>query len=74
MTTFLMVLQIVASIVMILVVLLQSSKGEGLGSIGGGTQMFFTQEKGLEGFLNRATTVVAVVFMVISIIVAAVAF
>ncbi len=74
MTTFLMVLQIVASIVMILVVLLQSSKGEGLGSIGGGTQMFFTQEKGLEGFLNRATTVVAVVFMVISIIVAAFAF
>ncbi|MBO8141767.1 MAG: preprotein translocase subunit SecG [Firmicutes bacterium] len=69
MTVFLMILQLIVSIALIAVVLLQRSKGEGLGSIGGGAQMFFDQPRGLDRVLERSTTVLAVAFMVLSIII-----
>jgi preprotein translocase subunit SecG len=70
MTTFLMVVQFLVSIALILVVLLQKSKGEGLGSIGGGAQMFFDKAKGFDRTLEKATTVTAVSFMLLSVILA----
>lgn len=72
MVTFLMVLQFLVSLFLILVVLLQKSKGEGLGSIGGGAQMFFDKAKGFDRTLERATTFAAVAFMVLSMILAVV--
>lgn len=66
--TFLMILQFVISLGLILTVTLQSSKGEGLGSIGGGAQLFFTPNRGIEAFLNKATTVLAVAFMLTSLV------
>ena len=39
--TILMVIQFFVSVFLIFVVLLQQSVGDGLGSIGGGVQMFF---------------------------------
>jgi preprotein translocase subunit SecG len=65
--TFLMVVQFFVSIALIAVVLLQRSVGEGLGSIGG-AQMFFDQAKGFDETLEKATTVIAVTFMVLSVL------
>lgn len=56
---------------MILIVLLQSAKSEGLsGSIAGGAETFFGKNKGktLDGLLSRLTSVVAVGFLVTSIL------
>ena len=69
MTVFLMVLQVIVAIGLIAVVLMQKSKGEGLGAIGGGAQMFFDQARGLDRVLEKATTYLAVAFMVLSIVI-----
>ncbi|MCR4425389.1 MAG: preprotein translocase subunit SecG [Firmicutes bacterium] len=66
--TILVIIQFLISIGLIAVVILQPSKGEGLGSIGGGGQLFFSKQKGFEAFLDRATTWVAVAFLVTSIL------
>jgi preprotein translocase subunit SecG len=68
MATFVMILQFILSVGLILAVTLQSSKGEGLGSIGGGAQLFFTPNRGIEAFLDKATTVLAVAFMFTSLL------
>jgi preprotein translocase subunit SecG len=68
--TFLFVVQFLISIALIVVVTAQSSKGEGLGSIGGGAQLFFAANKGMEAFLNKVTMWLAVAFMISSIAVA----
>ena len=66
--TFLLVIQFLVALSLIVIVLMQKSKGEGLGSIGGGGQMFFNKAKGIDRALERATTIVAVLFMVLSIL------
>ena len=53
---------------LIVAVVLQESKGEGLGSIGGGSRMFFNQRKGSEEILSAATTYLAVGFLVLSVV------
>ncbi len=68
MTTFLMVVQFFISIGLIAAVLLQESKGEGLGSIGGGGRMFFNQPKGSEKVLEKATTYLAIGFLTLSVV------
>lgn len=65
--TALLILQFLVSLALIVVVLLQRSKGEGLGSVGGGAQMFFDKARGIDRAMERATTVIAVLFMVLSI-------
>lgn len=67
METALRVLQFLISLALIVVVLLQKSKGEGLGSIGGSARLFFDQARGADRVLERATTVIAVLFMVLSV-------
>lgn len=64
-------LHVVVCIVLILVVLLQSSKGGGLAGAfggGGGQTMFGGQETAT--FLSKATTYLAVGFMVLSLLLA----
>ncbi len=69
MGTFLMAIQFLVCIALIVAVVLQESKGEGLGSIGGGSRMFFSKRsKGMEQILETATTYLAVGFMVLSVI------
>ncbi|NMB00390.1 MAG: preprotein translocase subunit SecG [Firmicutes bacterium] len=68
MGTFLMVIQFLVCIALIVAVVLQESKGEGLGSIGGSSRMFFNQRKGSEQILEMATTYLAVGFMVLSVV------
>ena len=65
MQTFLMVVLGVASIVLIISILMQSSNSAGLsGSIGGGAEQLFGKKKsqGYEGILNR------ILFIVLSLI------
>ena len=52
----------IVSIVLILVV-------EGLGSIGGGANLFFAQNKGFEDFLDRVTLVVAISFIILVVLI-----
>jgi preprotein translocase subunit SecG len=68
MGTFLMIIQFIVCIALIGVVLLQESKGEGLGAIGGGGSMFFNRHKGHEEILELATTYLAVGFMILSVV------
>lgn len=68
METFFMILQFIVSIALIGAVLMQESKGTGLGSIGGGGRMFFNQKKGSEQILETATTYLAVGFLILSVV------
>ncbi|NLV91798.1 MAG: preprotein translocase subunit SecG [Firmicutes bacterium] len=68
METVLMVLQLIVSLGLIVAIVLQESKGEGLGSIGGGAQMFFDKPTRLEATLEKATTTLAVLFLLLTII------
>lgn len=71
MQTFLMVVLALASIILIISILLQSSNSAGLsGSIGGGAEQLFGKKKsqGYEGILNKISTVAAILFIVLSLI------
>ncbi|MDQ7798262.1 MAG: preprotein translocase subunit SecG [Candidatus Edwardsbacteria bacterium] len=66
MHTLLLVIHLIACLLLVGVVLMQSGKG-GLGSaLGGGGETFFGG-RGAAPFLTRATTVLAVVFMMTSL-------
>lgn len=68
MVTFLMVVQLLVCLGLIIAVVLQESKGEGLGSIGGGGKMFFNQASGTERVLEQTTKYLAVTFIVLSVV------
>lgn len=68
MVTFLMVVQLLVATGLIVAVVLQESKGEGLGSIGGGSKMFFSKASRTERFLEQATKWLAGAFMVLAVI------
>lgn len=65
----LMVLQVIASLVLIGSILLQSGKSAGLsGSItGGAEQIWGKQGRGYEGMLSRITSVAAAMFLIVAI-------
>lgn len=67
------VIHVILSVILIAVVLLQSGKSAGLsGSIGGGAETFFGKNKAktLDGMLEKATAVVALLFIVTSLVLA----
>ncbi len=67
MHNFLLVLEFIFSITMIVVVLLQPSKADGLkGFITGGSETFFSKNKSRtkEALLSRITVVTAVLFAI----------
>lgn len=71
--TVLTVIHIILAIVLITVVLLQSGKDAGLsGTISGGAETFFGKNKArtLDGMLSRVTTVVAILFIITSFVLA----
>jgi preprotein translocase subunit SecG len=65
----LLIVHIVICILLIIVVLLQASSGMDLGSAfgSGGTSDSFFGSKGTSGFFIKVTTVLAAVFMIISL-------
>ncbi len=72
-STVITVIHVILCIVLIAVVLLQSGKTAGLsGSIGGGAETFFGKNKArtLDGMLEKATAIVAILFVATSIVLA----
>ncbi len=59
----------VIAIALTAIIILQPSKGEGLGAIGSGGQMFFSKNKALEKLLDKATMWLAIVFGLLLILV-----
>lgn len=71
MTTFLLVVLVLTSLILIASILLQPGKSAGLsGAIGGGAESLFGKKKakGYEEILARVTTIAAVVFMLSALI------
>ena len=69
MTIFLTIIQVLASLFLICVVLLQSGKSAGLsGAIAGGADTFLSKSKGLDGKLAKMTKWVALVFVLLTFI------
>jgi preprotein translocase subunit SecG len=61
----LQVLQLVVAVFLVLLVLIHSPKGDGLGGFGGTSQIFSSQ-KGAEAALNKTTAWAAGIFYVVS--------
>lgn len=71
--TLVTIVHIVIAVALIAIVLLQSGKSHGLsGSIAGGAETFFGKNKGrtIDALLSKLTTVVAVIFLITSIVLA----
>ena len=66
---------VLAALVVIVSVLLQQGNRQGLGAIGGGAETFFgkNKAKSYEGKLAMATKVCATVFIVLALVLAAIA-
>lgn len=69
MKTFLMVIMLIVSLVLIASVLLQSGKSAGLsGSIAGGAeQVMGTKARGLDAVFSKITSVCAILFIAIAL-------
>lgn len=64
------IVQIIVTLVLIITVLMQSGKAQGLsGSIAGGAETFFGKNKGrtIDGMLSKLTSVFAVLFIISSV-------
>jgi preprotein translocase subunit SecG len=68
---FIQLIHILVCVGLIVIVLLQADKGEGLaGAFGGGASSTVFGERGGGGFMSKLTTAMAVIFMVTSLIIA----
>lgn len=68
------ILLVLSALVVIITVLLQSGERSGLGAIAGGAETFFgkNKAKSYEGKLALATKIAAAVFIVMSLVIAAI--
>ncbi len=55
--------QIISALLLIVLILLHSPKGDGIAAIGGASQMFASQKSAEKG-LNKVTAIIAAVFIV----------
>ena len=67
-TTFLLILHVLVCIFLICIVLLQSGKGAEMGAAFGGSSQTLFGSRGAATFLNKLTTVAAVLFMLTSLL------
>lgn len=75
MHTALMVILLLASIVLIVSILLQSGNSDGLsGSIAGGAEQLFGKRKsrGYDALLARITTIAAIIYIILSLAIVAI--
>ena len=68
--TILTVIFVIDCIALTVVVLMQEGKSQGLGAIAGAAESYWGKNKGrtMEGGLVKATTIMAVLFFVLSIV------
>ena len=64
---FIWTLQVISAVLLVILVLIHSPKGDGIAGIGGSANLF-TSQKGAEKNLNKITTVVTVVFVLCAFI------
>jgi len=69
--TFLLVIQTLVAVTMISVILMQRSEGGGL--VGGGSPSGMMSARGASDFLTRSTSILAAIFVTLSIVLAALA-
>ncbi len=67
MITIFWIVQIISAFLLIILVLLHSPKGDGMGAIGGAANLFSSQKSAEKG-LNKLTMYVAIVFLVTTMI------
>lgn len=67
METLIIIIHVLASLFLIAIVLLQSGKGAEIGAAFGGSSQTLFGSRGAATFLNKMTTVAAVVFMLTSL-------
>jgi preprotein translocase subunit SecG len=67
-TVFVLVIHVIVSIFLICIVLLQSGKGAEMGAAFGGSSQTLFGSRGAATFLNKLTTVAAIVFMLTSLL------
>ena len=67
MSIFITIIHILACLSLILVVLLQSGKGAGMGAAFGGSSQTVFGSSGAKTFLGKLTTIMAIVFMLTSL-------
>lgn len=63
MVTIVWTIQFISAVLLILLVLLHSPKGDGIGGIGGASHLFSSQ-KSAEAGLNKLTMYVTIVFII----------
>lgn len=70
MSVFIGILLIIAALIMIVTVLLQSSERSGLGAVSGAAETFFgkNKAKGMDAKLALITKICAVVFVALSVL------
>ncbi len=67
MLTTIWIIQIITAILLILLVLMHSPKGDGIGAIGGASNLFSSQKSAEKG-LNHVTYVLSIIFLICSFI------
>jgi len=67
MLTFVWIIQIISAILLTILVLMHSPKGDGLAAIGGMANLFSSQ-KSAESGLNKITMYIAIIFIVTTLI------
>ncbi len=63
MLTFIWTIQIISSVLLIILILLHSPKGDGIAGIGGASQLFSSQKSAEKG-LNKLTGIIAGIFLI----------
>lgn len=63
MLVFAWIVQVISALLLIVLILMHSPKGDGIAGIGNAAQMF-TSQKSAEKGLNKLTAIVALVFIV----------
>ncbi len=67
MVTFFYIIQIISALLLIVLVLLHSPKGDGIASIGSASQLFSSQKSAEKG-LNKVTYIVGGVFILTTLL------
>lgn len=62
MLTLTWIIQIVSAVLLVILILLHSPKGDGIGGIGGASQLFSSQ-KSAEAGLNKLTGIITLIFI-----------
>lgn len=68
MVQFIYVIQILSALFLILLVLLHSPKGDGMGGMMGSASQLFASQKTAEKGLNKVTYITGAVFIIITIV------